>query len=186
MASLKVFENLSLDGFFTDVHGKMEFARKDPNDKEWTDFVSGNASGNGMLVFGRITYQEMAAFWPTPMAAKMMPVVAGRMNAGSKVVFSHSLTKADWANTRLIKDDLVGAIRKLKEGPTDLVILGSGSLVAQLAPHRLIDEYQFVVTPVAIGGGRTLFQGLKEPLPLKLAKSRAFANGNIALTYLPA
>ena len=96
------------------------------------------------------------------------------------------MTKADWANTRLIKDDLVGAIRKLNEGPTDLVILGSGSLVAQLAPHRLIDEYQFVVTPVAIGGGRTLFQGLKEPLPLKLAKSRAFANGNIALTYLPA
>ncbi len=186
MASLKVFENISLDGFFTDAQGKMEFARKDPDDKEWTDFVSGNASGGGMLVFGRITYQEMASFWPTPMAAKMMPVVAERMNAGPKVVFSRTLPKAEWANTRLIKDDLVGAIRKLKEGPTDMVILGSGSLVAQLAPHRLIDEYQFVLTPVAIGGGRTLFQGVKEPLPLTLAKSRAFGNGNLVLTYLPA
>jgi dihydrofolate reductase len=186
MATLKVFENISLDGYFTDAHGKMEFARKDPHDKEWTEYVSGNAGGSGLLIFGRITYQEMASFWPTPMAAQMLPVVAKRMNASPKVVFSRTLPNAAWAHSRLIKEDPVGAIRALKESATDMVILGSGSLVAQLAPYRLIDEYQFVVAPVALGAGRTLFQGIREPVPLRLTKSRAFGNGNVVLSYVPA
>jgi dihydrofolate reductase len=102
MATLRVFENLFLDGYFTGTPGKIEFAHKDPNDKEWTDYVSGNAGGSGLLIFGRITYQEMAAFWPTPMAAQMLPVVAKHMNASPKVVFSRTLANADWAHSRLI------------------------------------------------------------------------------------
>jgi dihydrofolate reductase len=66
------------------------------------------------------------------------------------------------------------------------VILGSGSIVSQLAPVGVIDEYQFVVTPVVLGKGRTMFDGLKEKLPLKLTKSRVFGNGNVFLCYEPA
>jgi dihydrofolate reductase len=125
----------------------------------------------------------MAAFWPTPMAARMMPAVAEGMNNMAKIVASRSMGKADWKNTRVIQGDLIGEIRKLKEGRENITILGSGSLVAQLTSHRLIDEYQFVVVPVVLGKGRTQFEGLKDPLPLKLVKTRSFGNGNLVSWY---
>ena len=183
MGKLTVFNSISLDGYFTDAQNKMDFAKNAPQDTEWNDFVSGNAKGEGALVFGRVTYEMMVAFWTTPAAAEMMPKVAAGMNKMPKLVFSRTLTAAEWKNTRLIQSDLVGEIRKLKEGRENMVILGSGSVVAQLAPHKLIDEYQLVVCPTAIGKGRTLFQGVETPIPLKLASSRAFKNGNVVLTY---
>ncbi len=67
-----------------------------------------------------------------------------------------------------------------------MAILGSGSIVAQLAREGLIDEYQIVVTPVVLGAGRTMFDGLPEPMPMKLVRSRAFSNGNIFMSYMPA
>ena len=67
----------------------------------------------------------------------------------------------------------------------DMAILGSGSIVSQLAPHRLIDEYQVVLTPVVLGKGRTMFEGIKEMLTLKLTKTRTFANGKVFLCYEP-
>lgn len=185
MARLTVFNNVSLDGYFTDSRGKMDFAHGTPDDAEWNDFVAGNASGGGILLFGRVTYDMMAGFWPTPAAAKMMPVVAERMNNGPKIVASRGMAKAEWKNTRVIKGDLIGEIRKLKEGREDIAILGSGTLVAQLTPHRLIDEYQLVVVPVVLGRGRTLFEGVEVPVPLKLVKTRAFGNGNLVLWYKP-
>ncbi len=88
------------------------------------------------------------------------PVVAERMNALPKVVFSRTLGEAGWSNTRLVKGDLVGEVRRMKsqDGP-HIAILGSGSLVAQLASAGLVDEFQVVVNPVAIGRGRTMFEG---------------------------
>jgi dihydrofolate reductase len=115
----------------------------------------------------------------------MPPVVAERMNSLPKFVASRSMAKADWKHTRLLKGDLIGEIKKLKEGKEDIAILGSGSLVAQLTPHRLIDEYQFVVNPVVLGKGRTMFEGVKDPVRLKLVKTKAFKNGNTVLWYKP-
>lgn len=186
MPKLIVFNHVSLDGYFTDANGDMSFARKDNQDAEWSAFVASNASGGGMLLFGRITYELMASFWPTPFAAESMPVVAERMNNLPKVVFSRTLDKASWNNTKLVKDDMTGEIRKMKKEPgEDMAILGSGSIVSQLAQHGLIDEYQIVMNPVALGKGRTMFDGLKEKLPLKLTKTRTFANGNVLLCYQP-
>jgi len=164
----------------------MSFAHKDNQDAEWDTFVAGNASGGGMLLFGRITYELMASFWPTPFAAENMPVVAERMNNLPKVVFSRTLDTASWSNTQLVKSDITGEIRKMKNEPgEDMAILGSGSIVSQLAQHGVIDEYQFVVNPVALGKGRTMFDGIKEKLPLKLSKTRTFGNGNVLLCYKP-
>lgn len=185
MARLTVFESVSLDGYFTDALGKMDFAHRSPDDAEWNEFTTGNAGGGGALLFGRITYEMMSGFWPTPAAARMMPVVAERMNNMPKFVVSRSLEKAEWKNTRLIKSDLVGEVRRLKDGREDITILGSGSLVAQLTPHRLIDEYTFVVVPVVLGKGRTLFHGVEGSVPLKLVKSRTFGNGNVVSWYKP-
>src|SRR5262245_15882666 len=127
MRKLMVFNHISLDGYFTDARGDMGFARNDQPDAEWDAFVAGNAGGQGTLVFGRITYELMASFWPTPMAAQNMPVVAQRMNSAPKIVFSRTLDQATWNNTRLVKDDLPGEIRRLKQEPGDnLIIFGSG------------------------------------------------------------
>ncbi len=187
MRRLIVFNSVSLDGYFTDVNGDMSFARNDRPDPEWDAFGAGNASGGGVFVFGRKTYELMASFWPTPAAAQSMPVIARTMNANLKIVFSRTMEKATWNNTRLVKGDPVAEIRRLKEEPGEgMVIFGSGTIIAQLVPAGLIDEYQIIVIPVVLGQGRTMFEGMKEKLPMKLTKSRNFANGNVFLCYEPA
>ncbi|HUI92076.1 MAG TPA: dihydrofolate reductase family protein [Chitinivibrionales bacterium] len=184
MAKLLVFNNISLDGFFTDANSDMSFAHNDVPDPEWDAFVQGNAAGGGTLLFGRKTYEMMAGFWTSPLAKKNMPVVAEQMNRHSKVVFSKTLEKASWNNTRLVKTGMIAEVRNMKKEPgPGLAILGSGSIVAQLAQEGLIDEYQFVVNPVVIGRGRTMFEGVKEKISLKLTKTRAFRNGNVFLCH---
>jgi dihydrofolate reductase len=186
MRKLSMFSSISLDGYFTDQNNDMSFAKARMDDPEWNEFVGGNASGNGVLLFGRVTYEMMASFWPSPQAAQMMPVVAKGMNRSEKVVFSKTLSKADWNNTTLIKGNLADEVRKLKQQTGNgMVILGSGQIVAQLTQEGLIDEYQIVITPIVIGRGRTLFEGVQRHVGLKLVKSRVFKNGCVFLTYVP-
>ena len=185
MGKLIAFNSISLDGFFTDANSDMSWAHSAVQDEEWNAYVAGNASGGGMLVFGRITYELMIKFWPTPAAAKAFPVVAERMNNGQKVVFSRTLTQASWNNTRLVKGNIVEEVRTMKKQPTGMAILGSGSIIAQLTDERLIDEYQIVVIPIILGKGRTMFDGIKRRLNLKLTHSRTFGNGNVVLHYAP-
>ncbi len=186
MGRLITFNSVSLDGYFTTGNGDISWAHK--NDPEWNAFVAGNAdaSGGGVLVFGRRTYDLMVSFWPTPMAAKSFPEVAEGMNKRQKIVFSRTLDKALWSNTTLVKDNLVQEVRKRKKCPDDMVILGSGSIVSQLAQAGLIDEFQLALNPIVLGQGRTLFEGVGKKLDLKLTKSRAFGNGNVMLHYEPA
>jgi dihydrofolate reductase len=108
------------------------------------------------------------------------------MNTLPKVVFSRTLDEVLWQNTRLVKDDMIAEVEKLKnESGPDMTILGSGTIVSQLAAAGLIDEYQIVVAPVVLGRGRTMFDGLPENLPLKLIQERIFSNGNVFLCYEP-
>jgi dihydrofolate reductase len=182
MRRLAVFNSVSLDGYFVDGNGDMSWAHK--NDDEWNAFVAGNASGSGVLVFGRITYEMMASYWPTPMALQNFPTVAKGMNDMQKVVFSRTLDQVSWRNTKLLKGDLPTEIRKMKKEPgPDMVILGSGSIVSQLAQQNLIDEYQTALSPIVLGKGRTLFEGVKRKLDFKLTKSRNFRNGSVFLCY---
>jgi dihydrofolate reductase len=186
MRKLIVFNHVSLDGYFVDGAGDMSWAKVDHQDAEWDAFVAGNASGGGVLVFGRVTYELMAGFWPTPFAIENMPVVAAGMNSMPKVVFSRTLDNVSWNNTTLVKSDPAAEIRKMKRAQgAGLVILGSGSIVSQLAQEGLIDEYHVVVNPVVLGEGRTMFDGVEEKLRLKLTKTRAFGNGNVLLCYEP-
>lgn len=184
MRKLSVFNHITLDGYFTDANGDMSFAHRTGPDAEWDAFVEGNAGGGGILVFGRRTYDMMAGFWPTPMAAQMMPAVAERMNNLPKIVFSRTMKQAAWHNTTLLTGDLADAVRRLKrEAAQDMVILGSGSLVSQLTALGLIDAYQFVVDPVVLGRGRTMFETVTDKVSLRLTGSRAFGNGNVLLSY---
>lgn len=181
---LIVFNQVTLDGYFTGENGDLSWAHHNPGDVEWNSFVAGNMSGEGVLVFGRKTYEMMAGFWPTPMAEQFDPAMAKQMNEFEKIVFSRTLSSATWNNTKHFKGDLVNEVTKLKnEKGSDLVILGSGSIVNQLAQAGLIDEFQFVLFPIALGKGRTMFDGIPQPLNFKLKSSRAFKNGNIYICY---
>jgi dihydrofolate reductase len=186
MRKLTVFNQVTLDGYFAGVNGDISWAMKDKKDTEWNAFVEENAKGGGVLLFGRVTYELMARYWPTPLAIENDPVVAERMNKLQKVVFSRTLDRTSWSNSTLVKGDIAAAIKKMKEEPgKDMAILGSGTIVSQLAQEGLIDEYQIVVNPVVLGKGRTLFEGVKKKLTLKLTKTRTFGNGNVLLCYEP-
>jgi dihydrofolate reductase len=185
MPNLMVFNSISLDGYFTGANGDLSWAHAaDPNDREWNDFVSGNAQGGGALVLGRVTYEMMVAYWPTEAAAKAAPNVAEGMNRMEKIVFSRTLDGSPWQNTRVVRDDPVTEIRRLKQGSgSNMVILGSGSIVSKLTEARLVDSYQFVIVPVVLGTGRTMFEGVTSQLGLERTSERAFKNGNVVVGY---
>ncbi|MBV8514507.1 MAG: dihydrofolate reductase, partial [Acidobacteria bacterium] len=153
---------------------------------EWLEFTNQNAKGKAVLGFGRKTYDMMAGYWPTPMAMKNMPIVAEAMNKQPKLVFSRTMKEAKWNNTRLIRGDLATEARKLKEEPgDDIVIMGSGDLISQLAQAKLIDHYQIALTPLVIGKGKSMFDSV-EKTSMKLTNSRVFGNGTVVLSYEPA
>lgn len=181
MRRLRVFESISIDGYFCDAHGDMQWAHAGGDDPELVAWIGGNASSGSELLFGRVTYEQMRAWWPTPAAAAAMPVVAKGMNAATKWVASRTRTQLDWSGAQLLDGDLVSAVRalKAKDGP-GIAVLGSGSIAAQLGAAGLVDEYQFVIVPVALGGGRTVFSAGKT---LTLQHSRTFKNGRVVVTY---
>ena len=184
MRRLSAFHQISLDGYFAGPNGDISWAHSGSDDPEWNAFVAGNAQGGGVLVFGRVTYEMMAGYWPTAQALANDPVVARQMNALPKIVFSRTLQSAPWSNTRLLRSDLTAEVRKLKaESGQDLTILGSGSLVSQLSQEGLIDDYLVVVNPIALGDGRSLFDGIRRQLALRLTQTRAFGNGKVLLSY---
>jgi dihydrofolate reductase len=184
MRKLLVFDSVSLDGYFTDAKGDMSWAHK--NDPEWVSFSSDSAKGESVLLFGRVTYEMMVAYWPTPAAAKDLPAVAQGMNASPKIVFSRTLDKVTWQNTKLVTGSPVEEVRRLKsESGPDLVVLGSGTIVSQLTAAGVVDEYELVVVPVVLGQGRSLFEGVKAHVNLKRTKCKTFTNGNVVLWYEP-
>lgn len=189
MRKLRVFESISVDGYFADTSGGMQWAHRAEADAddEFTAWVGENASrgAGGGLVMGRVTYDMMAAWWPTDAAKQAMPTVAAGMNAATKYVASRDTRFAPrWENCVRLDGDAVAAVRALKAsaGP-DLAVLGSGRLAAQLGAAGLVDDYQFVILPVALGGGRTVFS---RGASLSLVDQRAFRCGNIVVTYVPA
>lgn len=180
MRKLRVFESISVDGYFTDANDEMDWAHAGREDAEFAGWVSENASSGGELLFGRKTYQMMESYWPTPLAAEQMPEVAKGMNAAKKYVISRTI-QPTWKHTQLLEGDPVEAVRKLKQSSGgNIAVLGSGSIAALLGAAGLVDEYQFVIIPIALGGGRTVFT---KGGNLRLVESRSFRCGNVAVTY---
>jgi dihydrofolate reductase len=183
MARLSVFNLVTLDGYFTGDGGDISWHNVDA---EFNKFAEQTANSGNTLLFGRVTYELMVSYWSTQEAIKNDPIVAHGMNSASKIVFSRTLGNVHWNNTRLVKDNIIDEIRRLKhQSEKDMTILGSGSIIVQLAPFGLIDEYEIMLNPVAIGKGRTMFEGIKNRLTMKLTKTRTFGNGNVLLCYEP-
>jgi len=184
MGKLIVFNFITLNGFYKGIDNDIAWHR---HGQEENEFAAGNMEGIApTLIFGRKTYEMMAGYWPTPMAYNNNPDVARGMNRVNKIVFSRTLKKAEWNNTRLIKNDLVSEVKKLKkEAGKNFTVLGSGNLSDQLAEHGLVDEYQIMVDPVIIGNGESLFKSVTHTQNLKLINTRTFKSGVVLLCYEP-
>lgn len=133
------------------------------------------------ILLGRVTYELFAQYWPTSRES-----IAPALNGLPKVVFSRTVRSLSWQNSSLAEGDAAEMIRALKQrNKRDLVIFGSPGLVASLANAGVIDEYQIIVNPVALGAGRPHFPGISQRLNLSLERVHQFDCGNIQLTYSP-
>jgi dihydrofolate reductase len=183
MRKLTVFNFITLDGYYKDLQDDISWHRHGGEESEYSEE---SLEAENILLFGRVTYEMMSGFWPTTEAIKNIPLVAERMNRSEKIVFSNKLKNAEWNNTSILSGDISSQIRALKNTPgKDLTILGSGTIVTQFADAGLIDGYEIMIDPVALGAGIPIFQGLKTKLDLKLVNSRIFGSGVITLSYEP-
>ena len=136
----------------------------------------------GMHLMGRVTYEEMAGFWPTSDDEYAKP-----MNDLPKVVFSTTLTTADWPQSTIARGDLADEIGALKRQPgPDLIAWGGAAFAQSLSRLRLVDEYRLIIQPVALGAGLPLFAGFTDPFVLDLVESRAYGDGSVLHIYRPA
>jgi dihydrofolate reductase len=183
MRKVLFFMMVTLDGFFEGPNHSIDWHNVD---EEFNMFANAQLDSVDMLLFGRITYELMAAYWPTPSAAKDDPLIAKKMNQTPKIVFSRTLNNTAWQNTRLIKENIVEEISKLKAEPgKDLILFGSSDLSVTLIQYGLIDEFRIMVNPVVLGNGTTLFNGIRERLNLRFQKAQTFHSGNVLLYYQP-
>ena len=182
MRKIFLFMMVSLDGFYEGQNGDISWHNAD--NKEFNEFAVQQTSEADLLLFGRKTYELMESYWPTEAAKRDDPIVAGLMNSTPKIVISNTLKQVEWGNTRLVKENVFEEISKLKEQPgKDIAILGSSELTVCLTNLGLVDEFRIMVNPVALGYGKSLFQGLGNKLNLKFIKSKTFGSGNILLYY---
>ena len=179
MRKVIVSNLVTLDGYIARPNGDIDwFVTND----EFFEDTPDQLDEADTLLYGRVTYQGMASYWPT---APSDPI-ADRMNRFAKVVFSKTLTSADWNNSRLVKTDLGDEVRRLKGQPgKDMLIFGSGQIVAALTNLGLIDEYRIFLNPVVIGGGISMFAGVDKTVKLKLLASKPLKSGVVVLTYAP-
>jgi len=142
------------------------------------------------LLLGRVTYQSFAGSWPhvpdNPNASEGEKEYARKLNAMRKVVFSGTLESVERNNSTLMKEVIPEEMERLKhETGRDMLIYGSASLVRPLTNLGLIDEYQILVHPVILGGGKPLFQDLKDQVKLKLVNTKTHPSGVVVLSYQP-
>jgi len=182
MRKLIVWNLVTLDGYFEGSK---------PWDLDWHNYVWGDeleristeqSKSIGALLFGRITYEGMASYW-----SKEKGEVADFMTRVPKVVFSRSLAKADWNNTRLVREDAPAEVARLKREPgMDLYIFGSANLISSLLPAGLIDELRLGLVPVTLGAGNPLFKEDHHRLDWKLLEARPLKTGCVILRLEPA
>lgn len=184
MRKIIVFLASTIDGYYEGPNGEFDWPVVDD---EFNEFALDQLGRADTLLFGRVTYEMMAQYWPTPAAEADDPKVAEKMNGLPKVVVSRTLDRADWNNSRLIRDDVPGELARLKEQPgQNIMIFGSSNLTVNLLRLGLIDEVRIMVNAVALGAGKSLFRTADERINLTLVDTRRFASGNVLLSYRPA
>jgi len=181
MSKLILFNMMTLDGFFEGPDKGLGWHQVDA---EFNQFAIEQMDNAGALIFGRITYELMASYWPTPDVIKNDPEVANRMNSTPKIVFSRTLERTDWTNTKLVKNIAKEEIEDIKQqSDRDIIIMGSANLAAGFREFGLIDEYRIMLNPIILGKGHSLFLPSNKRESLILSQTRPFRNGNVLLIY---
>jgi dihydrofolate reductase len=198
MRRIMMFNRITADGYFAAPDGKLDWAV--PEEELEKQAVS-NMPETGTILFGRRTYQMFAGFWPHALGdsptspdphhparrSPEMRAMATMLNESTKFVFSRTLKEVTWKNSRLLHEFDPREIEEMKQQPgKDMIIFGSGTIVSALTRHGLIDEYQFVVSPVFLGAGRLLLHDLAQSVKLELLDARPYKSGNVMLRYAPA
>lgn len=178
---------MTLDGYIAGPNGEMDWIGE-IYDEAMGKYEYDLVSAADTLLLGRVTYQSFAGSWPhvpdNPDASEGEKVYARKLNAMRKVVFSRTLPNVEWEHSTLVKEVVPAEIERMKNEPgRDMVIYGSASLVQTLTNLGLIDEYQILVHPVILGGGKPLFQDIKSQVKLKLVSSKTHPSGVTLLTY---
>ena len=193
MRMLRLIEFLSLDGVIQapgapdeDTEGGF---RHGGWQRPYFDDVLGATAAEGMAetdayLFGRKTYEKMAAYWPT---APEDDPYGRHMNSTLKYVASRTLQDVEWQNSRLITGDVSEEVARLKQQPgKNIAVLGSGDLVQTLLEHDLVDEFFLAVYPLVLGSGKRLFREYDQARKLRLVDSKPTSTGGVILTYRPA
>jgi dihydrofolate reductase len=188
MRRVIMFNRVSVDGFFAGPNGEIDWFVADSElDRALHEMGQPGTVPPGTVLLGRVTYQLFESVWPKlatdPKAPKEARITADELNRMTKVVFSKTLKEVSWENTRLVSGDVAKEVGRLKQAKgSDILIFGSGTIVQQLTDAGLIDEYLLAVTPVILGEGKLLFNGVKK-LGLEPLETRSFNSGNVLLHY---
>jgi dihydrofolate reductase len=189
MRKIVLTEWVSLDGYTAGPNNDMSYVGEsfdaDMGQYEGTIINTGDT-----LLLGRVTYESFAGSWPyvpdDPNRSEPEKEYARGLNAMRKIVVSRSLKSADWSGSEIVRSIDPAYFQQLKEQDgKDILIYGSASIVQQLTILGLIDEYQILVHPIVLGGGKALFADVNEAKRLQLVSSRQFASGVMLLTYHP-
>ena len=172
---------LSLDGYFAGPKNEVDWFLFDEESLDWSREILRSA---GTILFGRVTCEEMAAYWPT--AKDKEPFISNKLTELPKIVFSRTLKKAEWNNSSVVSRSPQEVVAKLNQNPgSDIVVLGSSSIVLPLVKDGLVDEYRIRIQPIILGQGRPLLIDKSARHPLKLVGAKSFKSGVVALTYTP-
>lgn len=205
MRRIVAFNHVSADGYFAAQDGSLGWVVQDPEldrsimadaDRQ---AAMGSGPDPGTILFGRRTYEQFESFWPHalgdsrtapsphgPERSVEMRGMAIWINAAKKIVFSRTRKDVTWSNSSLLRELDPRAIEKMKQQPGGgggMLIFGSGSIASQLTQHGLIDEYQFIVSPLLLGDGRSLLAGVPKSVRLELLEAKSFPSGNVLLRY---
>lgn len=183
MRKVVLFMSVSIDGFFEGLNRELDWHRVD---EELHTHFNQVLRGMGAFLDGRVTYELMAAFWPTadsdPAAPEPVAEFARIWREMPKVVYSRTLERADW-NATIVREVVVDEVLELKAQPGGDLVLGGAGLAETFLRHDLVDEIRLYVHPVLLGRGHRLFREADKALDLDLAESRAFGNGVVLLRY---
>jgi dihydrofolate reductase len=197
MRRIVMFNRVSADGYFSDATGNLDWAL--PDDELEQAGVEGMQESDTIL-FGRRTYEAFEGFWRHALDASDQvsdPHAPGRsnprlgamakwINQAHKLVWSRTLSQVTWHNARVSRDFEPREVEALKRQPGGSIMLfGSASIASLLTQHQLVDEYQFIITPILLGSGKNLIRELPERLRLKLREAKSTAAGNVRLRYTP-
>ena len=197
MRRIVMFNRLSADGYSAATNGSLDWIVPDAD----FDRSAGEAIERGgvdTILFGRRTYDLFERFWPdaldsSPTAADPhqtghrspeMRAMARMLNESEKIVFSTTRKELTWRNSRVVSAFEPQAVEAMKQqSGKDIMVFGSGTIVSLLATHALIDEYRLLISPVLLGQGRRLMDGLPHMTELELASVMSYQSGNVMLHY---